>query len=273
MDDASMQKLTIAELIFEMQQEIEDTINAFAEGEYGVAIGKDEEAKLRSSAIESKKNPSVKHSPEASKTFDFGPLSPHIDDQTDQIAVKDHSSIPTRDETMVQADEKTHKRKLAIANWDWENVVDLTNTEDGTDVDGKADSDSDELADSADSVLFVVTKFSIMMKEKQEICQEKVISVESPKKLSEGVSANMKQHDNSKPIALKSEKPANFMRHFEKHGKRKQALMNWKWDDVVDISSSDDEAELIDMTQPLFESAHYESDSNDNVDSVNTVED
>ncbi|KAI3803029.1 hypothetical protein L1987_31177 [Smallanthus sonchifolius] len=32
------------------------------------------------------------------------------------------------------------------------------------------------------------------------------------------------------------------MRHFEKHGKRKRALLNWKWDDVVDISSSDDES-------------------------------
>ncbi|KAI3823543.1 hypothetical protein L1987_04982 [Smallanthus sonchifolius] len=81
---ANIQKLTTAELIFKIQQEIENTINAFAEGEYGVAIGKDEEAKLRSSARESKK---------------------------------------------VKADEKTNKRKLAIANWDWENVVDLTNTE------------------------------------------------------------------------------------------------------------------------------------------------
>ncbi|KAI3785687.1 hypothetical protein L1987_44811 [Smallanthus sonchifolius] len=146
------------------------------------------------------------------------------------------------------------------------------------------------------------TKPSHPMKEKQEICQEKVISVDSPKKPSEGVSANMKQHDNSKPIALKSEKPANSggsdsveiisfganfspyksqferefmeeMRHFEKQGKRKRALMNWKWDDVVDINSSDDEVELIDMTQPLFESAHYESDSSDTADSVTSFHD
>ncbi|KAI3804854.1 hypothetical protein L1987_26703 [Smallanthus sonchifolius] len=63
------------------------------------------------------------------------------------------------------------------------------------------------------------------------------------------------------------------MRHFEKHGKRMRALMNWKWDDVVDISSSDDEAELIDMTQSLFESAHSESDSNDMADSVTSFHD
>ncbi|KAI3671036.1 hypothetical protein L1987_87682 [Smallanthus sonchifolius] len=71
---ASMQNMTIAELIFTMDQEIEDTIKAFAEGEYGVAIRKDDEAKVR-------------------------------------------------------ATEKDRKRKLAIANWDRENVVDLTNCE------------------------------------------------------------------------------------------------------------------------------------------------
>ncbi|KAI3774671.1 hypothetical protein L1987_49230 [Smallanthus sonchifolius] len=65
----------------------------------------------------------------------------------------------------VRAAEKDLKRKLAIANWDCENVVDLTNCEDGPDADGKADdfyatdnddlydSNSDELADSAESVL------------------------------------------------------------------------------------------------------------------------
>ncbi|KAI3694092.1 hypothetical protein L1987_77051 [Smallanthus sonchifolius] len=112
----------------------------------------------------------------------------------------------------------------------------------------------------------------------------------------------MKQHDNSKPIALKSEKYANSggsdsveiisfganfspyksqferefieeMRHFEKHRKRKRALMNWKWDDVVDVSSSDDEVELIDMTQSLSESARYESNSNDTADSVTSFND
>ncbi|KAI3726221.1 hypothetical protein L1987_66018 [Smallanthus sonchifolius] len=116
-----------------MDQEIKDTIKAFVEGEYGVTIGKDEEAN---------------------------------DDQTDQIAVQVHAlNIPNRDETMVRAAEKTRKRKLAIANWDWENVVNLTNFEDGPDADEKAgdfyatdndnlyDSDSDELVDFADSVL------------------------------------------------------------------------------------------------------------------------
>ncbi|KAI3762082.1 hypothetical protein L1987_52505 [Smallanthus sonchifolius] len=107
-----------------------------------------------------------------------------------------------------------------------------------------------------------------MMKDKQVIGQEKVSSVESPKKASEGVSTNMKQNDNLKPMALKSEKSANFMLHFEKHRKQKRALINWKWDDVVDISSSDDEVELIDMTQSLFESAHSEYDSSDTADSV-----
>ncbi|KAI3760643.1 hypothetical protein L1987_51041 [Smallanthus sonchifolius] len=63
------------------------------------------------------------------------------------------------------------------------------------------------------------------------------------------------------------------MRHFEKHGKRKRALLNWKWDDVVDISSSDDEVELIDMTQSLFESANSENDSSDTADSVTSFHD
>ncbi|KAI3787535.1 hypothetical protein L1987_42076 [Smallanthus sonchifolius] len=112
---ASMQNMTIAELIFAMDQAIEDTIKAFAKGVYGVAIRKDDEAKVRPSARECKK---------------------------------------------VRAAEKDRKRKLAIANWDWENVVDLTNCEDEPDAYGKADdfyatdnddlydSDSDELADS-----------------------------------------------------------------------------------------------------------------------------
>ncbi|KAI3743130.1 hypothetical protein L1987_60833 [Smallanthus sonchifolius] len=38
-----------------MDQETEDTIKAFAEGEYGVAIRKDDEAKVRPSATECKK--------------------------------------------------------------------------------------------------------------------------------------------------------------------------------------------------------------------------
>ncbi|KAI3761031.1 hypothetical protein L1987_51436 [Smallanthus sonchifolius] len=164
---ASMQNMTTAEVIFAMDQEIEDTIKAFAEGEYGVAIRKDEEAKVRPSARECKKNPSVELCPETTKTLDFGPFSPCSEDQTDQIAVQVHDSIPTCEETMifllsvyVRVAEKDNKRKLAIANWDWENVVDLINCEDGPDADGKADdfyatdnddlydSDSDELADS-----------------------------------------------------------------------------------------------------------------------------
>ncbi|KAI3676834.1 hypothetical protein L1987_86448 [Smallanthus sonchifolius] len=102
--------------------------------------------------------------------------------------------------------------------------------------------------------------------DKQVIGQEKASSVESPKKASEGVSTNMKQNDNSKPMALKSEKSANYVL-------RKRALINWKWDDVVDISSSDDEVELIDMTQSLFESAHSEYDSSDTADSVTSFHD
>ncbi|KAI3804574.1 hypothetical protein L1987_26223 [Smallanthus sonchifolius] len=59
----------------------------------------------------------------------------------------------------VRSAEKDCKRKLALASWDWDNVVDLTNFEDGPDANGKVDSDdlydtdSDELADSVDSVL------------------------------------------------------------------------------------------------------------------------
>ncbi|KAI3785946.1 hypothetical protein L1987_45072 [Smallanthus sonchifolius] len=143
--------LSSSELIFAMDQEIEDTIKAFTEGEYGVAIRKDDEAKVRPSARECKKNPSVKLSPETAKTFDFGPFSPCSEDQTDKIVVQVHDSIPTREETMVQAAEKDRKRKLAIANWDWENVVDLTNCEDGPDADEKVDAfyatDNDDLYD------------------------------------------------------------------------------------------------------------------------------
>ncbi|KAI3724833.1 hypothetical protein L1987_64600 [Smallanthus sonchifolius] len=99
---ASMQNMTIAELIFTMDQEIEDTIKAFAEGEYGVAIRKDDEAK----------NPSVELSPETTKTFDFGPFSPCIEDQTDQIAVQVRDSIPTHEELWFGQLKKTAK-----GNW------------------------------------------------------------------------------------------------------------------------------------------------------------
>ncbi|KAI3803453.1 hypothetical protein L1987_31605 [Smallanthus sonchifolius] len=140
------------------------------------------------------------------------------------------------------------------------------------------------------------------MKFRQAIDKEKVFSKESPKKPFECVSINKEQNDNSKPMALKSKKSAiskdsdsveiisfgpNFspyksqferefseeMRHFEKHRKRKKALIDWKWDNVVDISSSDYDVELIDMTQSLFESAHSEYDSSDIADSITSFYD